>query len=98
MNNTVTNSKQWFKQILLSDMTEGVVSLCKYKTCLALIYEMGMFVNSTFMGWEKSVVSRIPQIHVLAIRFLAETFILFILHPNYNLESYLNIHHYSMSP
>lgn len=65
-----------------------VVFLCKYITCLALIYETGMCINSKFMGWGMSVVNRTPQIHVLAIRFLAETFILFMVLPNYNLETY----------
>lgn len=57
-------------------LVHTVVSLCKYITCLALIYEIGMCLNSMFMGWGMSVVNRTPQIHVLAIRFLAETFIL----------------------
>lgn len=62
--------------MLLSEMREVVVSLCKYKTCLALINEIGMCVNSKFMGWGMSVVSKTPQIHVLTIKILAETFIL----------------------
>lgn len=59
-----------------SEMREVVVSLCKYKTCLALINQIGMCVNSKFMGWGMSIVSKTPQIHVLTIKILAETFVL----------------------
>lgn len=51
MNNTEKNSKQWLKQMLLSEMRAVVVSSCKYKTCLALINEIVMCINSKFMGW-----------------------------------------------
>lgn len=57
-------------------LVHTVVSLCKHIPCLALIYEIGMCLNSRVMGWGMSVVNRTPQIHVVAIRFLAETFIL----------------------
>lgn len=39
-----------------------------------------------------SVVNNPLKFMNLAIRFLAETFMLFMVLPNYNLESHLNIH------
>lgn len=71
--------------MLLYEMTEdgAYCSLfMQIRNLLCIDYEIGMCINSKFMRWWMFVVNRTPQIHVLAIRFLAETFILFVGLPN----------------